>query len=268
MRRTEGETGVCGEGWGVRLGGYSLHRGEEPPLSGFDPETGREGSGTVFVAGCSLRCLYCQNGAISQGGVGFDVAPEDLAAVYLGLQARGARNLNWVTPSHALPWLVEGLALARERGCDLPLVYNTSGYERVEVLALLEGVVDVYLMDLRYVSAAAAEEGSRAPDYPEVNGAALREAFRQVGAFREGYYRGLVVRHLVLPSRVGETKHALEFVAHELSTSVPVSLMNQYTPKHRAPARAGWNRRVTAEEYAQAVDVLEELGLSEGWVQQ
>ncbi|NTU59671.1 MAG: radical SAM protein [Deltaproteobacteria bacterium] len=258
---------MCGEGWGVRLGGYSLHRGEEPPLSGPDPETGREGSGTIFVSGCSLRCLYCQNAAISQRGLGVEVTPEELAGAYLGLEARGARNLNWVTPAHALPWLVEALAAATERGFGLPVVYNSSGYERVEVLRLLEGVVDVYLLDLRYASEAAAREGSGAPDYPAANAAALREALRQVGPFREGWYRGLIVRHLVLPGRAGETRAALELVAHELSPAVPVSLMNQYTPKHHAPARPGWDRAPTPEEYGAAVARLEELGLTEGWTQ-
>jgi putative pyruvate formate lyase activating enzyme len=274
VRRAEGERGVCGEGWGVRLGGYSLHRGEEPPLSGRDPESGREGSGTVFVSGCSLRCLYCQNAAISQGsqgskgGLGYHVTVEDLAGIYLELQLRGGRNLNWVTPAQGLPWLVEALALARERGCDLPVVYNTSGYERVEVLRLLEGVVDVYLMDLRYTSEEAAREGSHAPDYPVVNRAALAEALRQVGPFREGYYRGLIVRHLVLPGRVEDTRRALEFVAWELSPAVPVSLMNQYTPKHRAVGCVGWDRKVEPGEYAEAVAALEELGLTEGWTQE
>lgn len=271
VQRSSGEVGVCGEGWGVRLGGYSLHRGEEPPLSGRDPETGQEGSGTIFVSGCSLRCLYCQNASISQGShgaLGYPVAAEELAAIHLELRARGARNVNWVTPAHGLPWLVEGLALAIERGFDLPVVYNTSGYERVEVLRLLEGIVDVYLMDLRYTSESAAREGSRAPDYPEVNRAALQEALRQVGPFRDSYYRGLIVRHLVLPGRVEDTKRALEFVAWELSPSVPVSLMNQYTPKHRAPKTAGWARKVEPGEYAEAVRSLEELGLTEGWVQE
>ncbi|MBI5016372.1 MAG: radical SAM protein [Deltaproteobacteria bacterium] len=267
-RRLAGEVGVCGEGWRLRLGGYSLHRGEEPPLSGRDPETGREGSGTVFVSGCSLRCLYCQNAAISQGGLGYPVSSEALAAVFLELQSRGARNVNWVTPAHALPWLVEGLVLAADQGFDLPIVYNTSGYERAEVLRLLEGIVDIYLMDLRYTSEKAAREGSRAPDYPEVNRAALREALRQVGPFRETWYRGLIVRHLVLPGRIEDTVRALEFVAEELSLSVPVSLMNQYTPKHRAVDCAGWDRRVEPGEYAEAVEHLDELGLSEGWVQE
>jgi putative pyruvate formate lyase activating enzyme len=268
VRRAQGEKGVCGEGWGVRLGGYSLHRGEEPPLSSRDPETGREGSGTVFVSGCALRCLYCQNAAISQSGLGFEVTVEELASIYVDLQARGARNVNWVTPTHALPWLVEALALAVDRGFVLPIVYNTSGYEQIEILRLLEGVVDVYLMDLRYVSAEVAREGSRAPDYPEVNRSALREVLRQVGPFRESYYRGLIVRHLLLPGRTEDTRRALEFAAWELSPAVPVSLMNQYLPKHRATESARWAGKVAPEEYAEAARYLEELGLSEGWLQE
>lgn len=267
MERAKGEKGVCKEGWGLRLGGCSLHRGEEPPLSGPDPQSGREGSGTVFVSGCSLRCLYCQNAPISQGGLGFPVAPEGLSGIFLSLQERGARNVNWVTPAHALPWLVEGLALAAEGGFELPIVYNTSGYERVEVLRLLEGVVEVYLMDLRYTSEATAREGSGAPDYPEANRLALAEALHQVGPFRESYYRGLIVRHLVLPGRREETKRALEHVAWELSPSVPVSLMNQYTPKHRAAGQSGWDRPASREEYAEAAAYMEELGLTEGWIQ-
>ncbi|MBI5439787.1 MAG: radical SAM protein [Deltaproteobacteria bacterium] len=267
-RREAGEKGICGEDGTLRLGGYSLHRGEEPPLSGRDPETGREGSGTVFVSGCSLRCLYCQNGAISQGGLGFPADPERLGEIFLELQARGARNVNWVTPGHALPALVAGLAAARERGFALPVVYNSSGYERPEVLVLLEGIVDVYLMDLRYAVPLSARAGSRAPDYPEANRAALRESFRQVGAFRESYYRGLIVRHLMLPGRLEETRTALEFIAWDLSPSVPVSLMNQYAPKHRAVGDPEWGRAVDPADYARAVEILDRLGLTEGWTQE
>ena len=267
-RRLRGEKGFCGEGGELRLGGYSLHRGEEPPLSARDPQTGREGSGTVFVSGCSLRCLYCQNAAVSQGGLGTPLDPPGLASIHPELQGRGARNVNWVTPAHALPFLVEGLAQAAERGFGLPVVYNSSGYERAEVLRLLEGVVSVYLMDLRYVSEEAALEGSGAPGYPGVNRAALREALRQVGPFREDYYRGLIVRHLVLPGRAEDTRRALESVAWDLSPRVPVSLMRQYSPRHRAVGKAGWNRRPSVDEYEEAVRALEDLHLTEGWVQE
>ncbi|HEY3376101.1 MAG TPA: radical SAM protein [Armatimonadota bacterium] len=244
------------------------HHGEEPVLSGT------RGAGTVFVAGCNLRCVYCQNHQISQTAL--DAYPaytsEELAAGFLQLQRQGCHNLDWVSPSHVVPQLVEALALAIEQGCRLPVVYNSNGYDQLSTLALLDGVIDIYLPDLKYADAGTAQRLSAAPGYPDIAIAAIREMYRQVGALSLDAAgiarRGVVVRHLVLPHNLAGSRDALRRLAEEVSQEITVSLMAQYYPTHRAAEIPELSRTITAAEYDEALDAFAEAGLENGWAQE
>ena len=234
--------GECLSPAGPVVASWGPHLGEEPPLSGT------LGSGTVFLANCNLRCAYCQNADISQrGGTCSSRTPdvESLAGVMLDLQARGCHNINWVSPTHQLPALVRGLLLAARRGLTLPIVYNTNGYDSLAALALLDGVVDIYLPDLKYADAAIAAALSGASDYPRAARAAVAEMHRQLGSewrvARDGtLQRGLLVRLLVLPCGLAGVCETLDWLASEFSPEVAVSLMFQYRPRHLAGAVAGF----------------------------
>ncbi|HPE68633.1 MAG TPA: radical SAM protein [Thermotogota bacterium] len=250
------QTGVCGQGVGAKFTNAVVHRGEEPPL------IEGAGAGTVFFSGCNMKCVYCQNFGFSQLGNGKDVPPEQLADAFLKLQEKGVCNLDLVTPTPHLPAILQALSLAIPRGFHLPIVWNTSSYESLEVLKRLEPVVDLYLADIRYTDDALGKRYSGVPDYWTRARIAIREMFRQRGS------RGLIIRHLVMPGGISGTASALSFVAEELSTSVPVSLMSQYFPTFRAREFAQINRRITPEEYQQAVQLLEDNLLWNGWVQE
>ncbi|MCX7846414.1 MAG: radical SAM protein [bacterium] len=264
-RRT-GQRGACHLGPLLRVFCTNLHFGEEPPI------TGSQGSGTVFFTGCHLHCVFCQNFAFSHLGNGVDMSPETLAARMLELQRRGAHNINWVTPTAQVALAVEALAIARERGLSIPLVYNCSGYESVEVLRLLDGVVDVYLPDAKYASSQPAARLSGAPDYPQVNQAAIREMWRQVGPLQldaQGIaQRGLLVRHLVLPHGLAETHLVLRMLWHECGPNLAVSLMHQYFPAHRAKAYPEIARRISWDEYEAALHALDHYGFSIAYIQE
>ena len=268
INRLAGEVGRCGIAAHARIAAVCDHHGEEPVLSG------NRGAGTVFVAGCNLRCCYCQNFQISQQQIDsyplYD-APA-LAHAFLDVQARGCHNLSWVSPSHVVPQLLEGLQLAIEDGLRLPLVYNSNGYDALDTLRLLDGVVDIYLPDLKYADAQVAARLSGAPDYPDIALAAIREMYRQVGELRldaDGLaIRGVIVRHLVLPGRLAGSREALRRLAEEVSPLVTVSLMAQYYPAHRADQFPGLMRTITAEEYEDALDAFGEAGLENGWTQE
>lgn len=259
--------GRCRSGALARIASCCDHHGEEPVLSG----TG--GAGTVFVAGCNLQCCYCQNSQISQGiPDGFpEYSAEMLAEAYLELQRRDCHNLEWVSPSHVVPQLVEGLAIARERGLSLPVVYNSNGYDSVPTLVMLEGFVDIYLPDLKYADDEHARRLSAAPDYPDIAIAAIGEMYRQVGTLKIDEHglacRGLIVRHLVLPNRLAGTRRVLKRLADEVSPEVTVSLMAQYYPAHRAAAFPELARTLTAGEYNEALDDFADAGLENGWAQ-
>jgi len=263
--RLSGETGYCLTGAPARVYSYLSHHGEEPPISG------RRGSGTVFFSGCSLRCVYCQNCEFSQNPVGDEFSGEDLAGVFLSLQEAGCHNVNLVTPTHVVPQILEALALACERGLNLPLVYNTSGYDLVETLRLLDGVVDVYMPDMRYSDPAAAAMYSDGADYVEVNRAAVVEMHRQVGDLMldsDGVaVRGLLVRLLVLPNGTAGTEETVGFIASKISRNTSVSLMSQYQPLHKAPAHPELARRITPAEYDKVICVMEEEGIVNGFLQ-
>lgn len=266
VNRLAGEVGICRAGWQPRIASANIHRGEEPPISGS------KGSGTIFFSGCSLRCRFCQNFPISQLGNGEDLTTAGLAEKVLRLQRQGAHNINLVTPSHYLPQLLAALWLAVPKGFRLPIVWNSSGYEKVDALTLLDGVVAVYLPDMKYAAEEPALKFSSAPGYREVNRAAVTEMHRQVGQLQldeEGVARqGLIIRHLVLPEGGAGSCETLSWIAEHLGTETHISLMRQYFPAHEAPATPGIQRKITAAEYAEAVAALEEAGLENGWVQE
>jgi putative pyruvate formate lyase activating enzyme len=257
--------GFCRSGLNPMVSSASPHHGEEPPLSGS------KGSGTIFFANCNLRCVYCQNYPISQMGHGAELTPAELACRMLWLQEQGCHNLNLVTPTHFMPQLLKALGLAKERGFHLPIVYNTSGYESVETLELLDGIVDIYLPDMRYADDAVALKYSLAPQYPEINRAAVREMFRQVGNLALDEHgiakRGLIIRHLVLPGGVSGTEKIMKFLAEEISKDFYISLMSQYFPAYKAHEIKELSRRITAEEYEEACGIMEKYELENGWIQ-
>ncbi len=258
--------GFCRSGLNPIISSVSPHHGEEPPLSGT------KGSGTVFFTNCNLRCVYCQNYPISQMGNGEERTPGELACQMLWLQEQGCHNLNLVTPTHFVPQILKALGIAMQRGFNLPIVYNTSGYESMETLRLLDGIVDIYLPDMRYSDNAAAMKYSIAPDYPEINRAAIKEMYRQVGNLvldEQGIAKqGLIIRHLVLPGNIAGTEGVMKFLAEEISKDVSISLMSQYFPAYRAREFNEINRRITTEEYEKAYQIMLKYGLENGWVQE
>jgi putative pyruvate formate lyase activating enzyme len=270
--RLAGRTAVCRSGRLPIVSAYTPHFGEEPPIAGAN------GSGNLFLGNCNLRCVYCQNHQISQRpreARSREVSCERLAEMALDLQAQGCHNLNFVSPTHFVPQIVRALDLAAGRGLRLPVVYNTNAYDSTEALRLLDGVVDIYLPDLKYAEDAAAAAYSRAGTYVAHARAALREMHRQVGhelAFDERgiLKRGLIVRLLVLPNDLAGIRDSLLFLRDELSPRVALSLMSQYYPVHRATVDRHplLSRRLMAGEYGRALDLLEELGMEEGWVQE
>jgi putative pyruvate formate lyase activating enzyme len=262
--RAAGERGFCGAGATVRVAACSVHGGEEPPISGT------RGSGNVFFTGCNLACIFCQNYPISRLGVGRDLRVEELAAEMRSLEAQGAHNINCVTPTPWVPQILEALLLARDAGLAVPVVWNCGGYEALPTLRLLEGAVEIFLPDMKYVSGSLAWSWSRAPRYPAVNRAAVAEMVRQAGPLRVDRAgiarRGVLVRHLVLPARGGETAAVLKAV-RSISPRLPVSLMFQYFPAHRAVGHPVLGRRLWREECVAARRALGRAGITAGWRQ-
>jgi putative pyruvate formate lyase activating enzyme len=254
--------GVCKVGRYAVVSSYFAHHGEEDCLRGW------RGSGTIFFCGCNLRCVFCQNFDISWQLQGVPVSPARLARMMLELQAAGCHNINFVTPEHVVPQIVEALPLAIEGGLRLPLVYNTGGYDSLESLELLDGLIDIYMPDFKYWDAAMARRYSRVPDYPEVARRALKEMHRQVGDLvldaRGVARRGLLVRHLLMPDNVAGTEEVMNWLVRELSPHTYVNIMAQYHPA----GRVSWqefpeiNRRPTRAEYAQAVTAARRAGLT------
>lgn len=264
--RLADEKGYCQAGAEPIVASWTAHTWEEPPISGT------RGSGTIFFSHCTARCLFCQNYPISQLGVGRRVSVQRLADMMLELQARGCHNINLVTPTHFVPQILAALSLAIEGGLRLPLVYNSSGYETVETLRLLEGVVDIYLPDAKYGDDGTANQLSGFQGYVATNRAALREMHRQVGQDlildENGLaLRGLIIRHMVLPGGLSGTDEVLAWIARELSPSIHISLMAQYFPAHQAVGDPVLGRKVRAEEYLQALEAFDSAGLERGWRQ-
>ncbi|MCG8431399.1 MAG: radical SAM protein [Candidatus Omnitrophica bacterium] len=276
VNRIEDENGFCRTGLKPRVYSFMPHHGEEPPVSG------RRGSGTIFFAQCNMRCVYCQNFEFSQArAVGEqqetafsngEVSFEELARVMLKLQDQGCHNINLVTPTHVMPQILKALRIAIGEGLCIPLVYNTGGYDLEPVIALLEGIVDVYLTDMRYSDDAKAVKYSSAPGYPLYNRLSVKEMHRQTGPAQmneEGIIeRGVIVRHLVLPRNISGTGDIMKFLAEEVSADTYISLMSQYRPYYRASGYPHLCRRITDREYSAAQEVMQHYGLHNGWVQE
>ena len=258
-RRAEGERGSCRAGLTPWVASFGPHFGEERVL------VGRGGSGTIFFTGCNLHCVFCQNYEISQLGQGREITVEELAAWMLHLQEIGCENINFVTPTHQAHQIVAALALAREGGLRLPIVWNCGGYESVAALRLLSGIVDIYMPDFKYGDSQVAARYSDAPGYFEAAKAALREMHRQVGDLEvvDGVARrGLLVRHLVLPGGLAGTERVLRFIAEKVSRDTFVNIMAQYYPTYRAWEFPELSRRITREEYRKALEIARRLGLT------
>lgn len=258
--RSQGQHGVCRTGNQALVASYGPHFGEERPL------VGSRGSGTIFFAHCPLRCVYCQNADISWGGGrSVPVEPSALARIMLRLQSAGCHNINLVTPTHVTPMILAALAIAADDGLHLPLVYNCGGYELIDALELLDGVVDIYLPDMKYADREVSRRLSRAPDYPRYNQEAVREMHRQVGDIqiddRGIASRGLLVRHLVLPGGLAGTAEVTRFLAQEVSRDTVLNVMAQYRPAHRAHSFPPLDRCVAPGEYAQALAAAQDAGL-------
>lgn len=258
-RRRSPEGAVCRTGERAVVNSYGAHHGEEDPLRGWN------GSGTVFFSWCSLRCVFCINWEISQKGIGREVEPDALAAMMLVLQGEGCHNINLVTPSHVVAQILAAVAVAARRGLRLPLVYNTGGYDSPEALALLDGVIDIYMPDMKYGDSATARRYSRVRNYWEVNQAAVREMHRQVGDLQIDEHglarRGLLVRHLVLPGDLANTESVLAFLGTEISRSTYLNLMDQYAPCYRAGEYPPLDRPITRDEYERALALADTYGL-------
>lgn len=265
--RAEGKTGFCGvAGKEIYLAKAALHMWEEPCISGED------GSGTVFFSGCPLRCVYCQNYNIAHASTGKAVSRERLVEIFLELQEKGANNINLVTPTHYTPEIVWAVRQARKQGLMLPIVYNCSGYEKVETLQMLNGIVDIYLTDFKYMDRGIAKRYSHAENYPEIAKAALAEMVRQTGdaGFTDDgmMKKGVIVRHLLLPGYLNNAKAVVQYVHETYGDTVFLSLMNQYTPLPQVEKYPEINRRVTEEEYEELVDYAIEIGVENGFIQE
>jgi len=258
-RRETTQGAVCRTGEQARVASYHPHFGEEAPL------VGHGGSGTIFFSWCNLRCQFCQNYDISQVGMGEDVTPQEIATMMLQLQAIGSHNINLVSPSHVVAQSLAALLIAVQAGLRLPIVYNSGGYDSPQALALLDGVVDIYMPDMKYADAEIARRYSKIRDYPAVNRAAVREMHRQVGDLqldaRGIAQRGLLVRHLVLPDDLAGTRDIVHFLATAISPHTYLNLMDQYRPCYKAGDFPELGRPITRREYAQAVAWAEEAGL-------
>lgn len=258
--------GLCGGGIHLRAARAALHFWEEPCL------TGTRGSGTVFFSGCTLQCCYCQNYRISAENFGKELTASQLSDIFLRLQDQGAHNINLVTPTHYLPWILQALELAKPQ-LYLPIVYNTGGYETIETVKSLDHIVDIWLTDLKYFSSALSAEYSRAPDYFAVASAAVKQMCLQTGKpvlDQEGLLqKGVIVRHMVLPGALADTRAVLDFMATDLPAGgFLVSLMSQYTPFYKAAHHKQLRRRISTYEYRQAVNYAVDLGLCQGFMQE
>ncbi|HEY64355.1 MAG TPA: radical SAM protein [Caldilineae bacterium] len=259
VNRLAGERGACRTGERAVVSSYFPHHGEEDCLRGW------RGSGTIFFSWCNLRCRFCQNYEISQLGEGREVTEEELAAMMLELQEQGCHNINLVSPSHVVPQILGALAIAAEAGLNLPIVYNTGGYDSMEALRLLDGVIDIYMPDMKYADEAVARRLSGIPDYPQVNQAAVKEMHRQVGDLiideQELARRGLLVRHLILPGGLAGTAEIARFLAEEISPNTYINVMGQYRPAYRAHNHPPLDRPVTPEEVRRAEEEVRAAGL-------
>jgi putative pyruvate formate lyase activating enzyme len=256
--RTADQKGFCKTGDKPFVSSWGPHFGEERPL------VGRFGSGTIFFSNCNLGCLFCQNYSISHFGEGVEISFEKLAEIMLTLQQGGCHNINFVTPTHQMPMILRSVQIASEKGLNIPIIYNCGGYESLHAIKLLEGVVDIYMPDFKYIDPEMALKYSYAKDYPEAAMAAVKEMHRQVGdlIIDKGIaLRGLLVRHLVLPEEIAGTAGVVKFIAEELSKDTYINIMDQYHPCYKAFDNPPLNRRITNKEYKEALRIAMEAGL-------
>lgn len=258
VNRLKGEKGVCNTGRYAVVDCYFPHLGEERPIRGY------KGSGTVFFSNCNLKCVYCQNYQISQLGEGREVDEEQLADMFLDLQRMGCHNINLVTPSHVVPQIIKAIYVAVRKGLRIPIVYNTSSFDSLESLRLLEGIVDIYLADIKYSDNQMGRKYSKVKNYFDVAKEAIKEMYRQVGSLvideRGIAVRGLLVRHLVLPNNIAGTKECMDFI-RSLDSRIAVNVMSQYYPAYKASEYPELSRRITKEEHIQALKEAQGLKL-------
>ncbi len=263
INRLEGELGYCKAGSELMVSSAFPHFGEEPPLVGY------HGSGTIFLTHCNLRCIFCQNYDISHCGRGDLITPSTMANMMIRLQEMGCHNINFVTPTHYVPQIVASLPEAIEKGLRVPIVYNCSGYESIEVIQLLDGIVDIYMPDAKYMDEKFAKRYSNAPDYPEIIKKVLKEMHRQVGDLKTNSIgiaeRGLLIRHLVMPNGVASSEEVLRFIAEEISIHSYVNIMDQYRPEYKADDYIEINRRITYKEYLEAIQIAKRFRLYRGF---
>lgn len=266
VNRVKGEKGFCRAGLKPAVYSHFVHHGEEPPISAHN------GSGTIFFTHCNMQCVYCQNYNFSQMSDEKEITVEELAKIMLGLEKSKCHNINLVSPTHYVPQIVEALSLAYEKGLRLPVVYNTGAYDSIDVIKLLGGIVDIYLPDMRYNTDEMALEYSNASAYVENNRKVILEMYKQAGDLvldKDGVgIKGLIIRCLMLPNQVSGTDKILEFIAEKISKKTHISLMSQYYPAHKAMAYEKISRRITDDEYMQVVGRVNELGLTNGWIQE
>lgn len=266
VNRSNEQRGFCGQTAGLKVARASLHLWEEPCISG------NKGSGTVFFSGCSLRCVYCQNYKISSGEKGKIITNDRLTDIFLELEEKGAHNINLVTPDHYIPQIIEAIRNARQKGLSLPFVYNSSGYVKVETLKLLEGYMDIYLPDLKYINRAIAKKYSNCEDYFIYAAQAINEMVRQVkepvidGA--GNMKKGVIVRHLALPGCLEDSKKIINYLYTTYGDSIFISIMNQYTPVTNLHNYQELNRKISPEEYGELVDYAIDLGVRNGFIQE
>jgi len=263
VNRLDGKVGYCKAGAELMVSSVFSHFGEEPPL------VGDHGSGTIFLTHCNLRCIFCQNYDISHLGRGQHMSPDEMAGAMLRLQDLGCHNINLVTPSHYVPQIAASLPRAIEMDLRLPIVYNCSGYESVEVIRLLDGIVDIYMPDAKFMDERHSETLSNAPDYPEVLKKVLKEMHRQVGDLKINprgiAERGLLIRHLVMPRGAASSESVLKFIAEEISVHTYVNIMEQYRPEYLAEEFPDIDRRITRKEYLEAIQLAKRFGLHRGF---
>jgi putative pyruvate formate lyase activating enzyme len=260
VNRLKDEKGICHTGRSAKVSSHNPHFGEESPLVGTD------GSGTIFMTGCNLLCVFCQNWEISHLGIGSEVSSKPLARMMLDLQRHGCHNINFVTPSHAIPQILDALPYAIEGGLHVPLVYNTGGYDAVESLKLLEGIFDIYMPDFKFWNPEMAGKYLKAPDYPEKAREAIREMHRQVGDLvmdENGIaFKGILLRHLIMPGGVAGTREIMRFIVKDISAGTYVNIMDQYRPCGSADKYPPLDRPITHDEYEKALRAAMEEGIT------
>lgn len=258
--RTNNERGFCQAGKDMVIDGYGSHYGEEDVFVGIG------GSGTIFLSYCTLQCVFCQNYEISQYGDGYEISPIDLAQIMLSLQKKGCHNINLVSPSHYVSQIVESIHLAAKGGLSLPIIYNTGGYDDINTLKLLDGIIDIYMPDIKFGDNIKAKKYVNSVRYFDIVKAAVKEMYRQVGNLKSDdrriAYKGLLIRHLVMPKNISDTDKVLGFISQDISKEAVVNIMSQYNPSHKSYTFPELSRRITEKEYKEVLEYAKKLGLT------